>query len=46
MSNKAAVFEPMVNHNFAGGFYHKIVDHRLGVIGHDNPYTIPISIVI
>jgi hypothetical protein len=26
MSDEATIFEPMVNHNFAGGFHHKIVD--------------------
>jgi hypothetical protein len=30
MSNEAAIFEPVVNRNFAGGFHHKIIDHRLG----------------
>jgi hypothetical protein len=30
MSDEAAVFEPVENRNFAGGFYRKIVDRRLG----------------
>jgi hypothetical protein len=30
MSDEAAVFEPAVNRNFVGGFYHKIIDDRLG----------------
>jgi hypothetical protein len=30
MSDEARVFKPMVNHNFMGGYYHKIINHRLG----------------
>jgi hypothetical protein len=30
MSDEAIVFEPIVNYNFVGGFYHKIIDCRLG----------------
>jgi hypothetical protein len=30
MSDEAIVFEPMANHNSVGGFYCKIIDHRLG----------------
>jgi hypothetical protein len=33
MSDEAAVFKPTVKYNFAGGFYHKIVGHRLGENG-------------
>jgi hypothetical protein len=30
MIDEATIFKPAVNCNFAGGFYHKIVNHRLG----------------
>jgi hypothetical protein len=30
MSDKATIFEPMVNHNLAGGFHRKFIDYRPG----------------
>jgi hypothetical protein len=30
MNDESIVFEPAVNYNFIGGFYCKIINHRLG----------------